>query len=59
MSEIHDAQLRVIKDAAAAAYDDVRWAVGDSRELAATLLRLALENWRAGYETGLQHGRDE
>lgn len=59
MSEIPDAQLRVIKDAAAAAYDDVRWAVGDSRELAAVLMRPGLEIWRAGYETGLRHGRDE
>lgn len=59
MSEIPDAQLRVIKEAAAAAYDDVRWAVGDSRELATVLMRLGLEIWRAGYDAGLRHGRDE
>lgn len=59
MSEIPDAQMRVIKDAAAAACDDVRWAVGDSRELATVLMRLGLEIWRSGYETGLRHGRDE
>lgn len=51
--------MRVIKQAAAAACDDVRWAVGDSRELATVLMRLGLEIWRAGYETGLRHGRDE
>lgn len=59
MSAIPEPQLREIRDSAAAAYDDARWTAGDSRELAATLLRLALENWRAGYELGLQHGRDE
>ena len=56
MSEIPDAQLRVIKDAAAAAYDDVRWAVGDSRELASVLMRLGLEIWRAGDATTESNG---
>lgn len=59
MSEITGAQLKEINEAAAAAYDDVRWAVGDSRELAAVLMRLGLEMWRAGYDTGLRHGREE
>ena len=59
MSAIPEPQLREIRDSASAAYYDAHWNAGDSRELAATLLRLALENWRAGYELGLQHGRDE
>lgn len=56
---IPEPEARAIREAAAAAYDDVRWTAGDSRELAAVMLRLAQETWRGGYAAGLRHGRDE
>jgi hypothetical protein len=55
---IPEPHLRKIHEAAEAAYDDIRWLTGDSRQLSAAILRLALESWRAGYKLGRQHGRD-
>lgn len=46
-----------IQRAADRAYDEIRWAVGDSYEIACVLHRLALESWREGYTLGQQHGK--
>ena len=56
---IPEPHLRKIHEAAEAAYDDIRWLTGDSRQLATTILRLALECWHGGYDVGVEHGRAE
>lgn len=51
---IPDPQRQQIVDAADRAYDAIRWAVGDSFEVADALRRLAHECWLAGLEHGLK-----
>ncbi len=57
-NRVPDDARPLIKQAADRAYDEIRWAVGDSFEIAAVLHRLALESWRDGYTLGREHGRE-
>ncbi len=46
--DLTDEQRRQIHQAAEQAYDELRWLTGDSRELLATLQRLARDSYLAG-----------
>ncbi len=47
-ADLTDEQRRQIHQAADQAYDELRWLTGDSRELLATLQRLARDSYLAG-----------
>lgn len=49
---IPDPQRALVVAAADRAYDAIRWAVGDSYEVAEVVRRLAHECWLAGFEQG-------
>ena len=55
---IPDDARRQIVQAADRAYDDIRWVVGDSFEVARLVRKLAHECWQAGCEHG-QNNRSE